>query len=269
MIDLKDENIEMLIFLVYAIVLILIFYIIVKNANELMNISDEGFTSKSKNKTNKQTKTKKKKPVRMLSSEPKTCINKKINNDQMNNKKINNDQINKKLVSDSETGVFIDDLASTISDSENDEERNMLVKKLMEQKLNKDIPKYMLPNDKFKSKDNYKIKLDSKNSMPKNVSSDYKTKKIYHKNEEVCAPSKRNNKGKVEIGKNKICKIKKGEDKNVGCIACKVDFSVPENDVNHNGTNTNILETCKYNGKDGLSREDCLMKCSKKSDKFS
>ena len=170
--------------------------------------------------------------------------------------------------SNTDAKEIIDDMVSHMTESEdNHQDLNKVARKLMMDQLEKNLLNESLPADEFVDMDKYDLRFN--NEIPQKITND-NVKRIYSKNEEVNLPSKIDEDGNINIGKNNICGINDGENA-IGCIACKVDYGTPENLVNQNETNTNIIDVCKYGhhkGKDLPSREQCTTTCSGKPDKF-
>ena len=266
---------EMINYMLYAIVLILLFFMILKKLNK----TTENFTNQ-------------------IQKEPTIFITRKRN--ELTNPAYNEpsiilpldfEQIVKKPASESPCARNIDRIEEThfnahqvdsqktyainnenfvINNVEEEtltpEQLNNNAKTLMSEQLNRPFLKEALPKDNFEQLDKYV--LDRKKATPQYVTG-YDTQRVYRKNEEVLLPSMKDQNGKVIKSNKHICNMNDG-DESLGCIACKVDYSTPENIVNQNETNTNIIEVCKYGNKNGElpSREQCLFTCSAKPDKF-
>ena len=268
-------NMEMVNYILYAIALILLFFLILKKLNK----TTENFADQPK-------------------KEPTIFITRK--RDEWKNPAYNEppiilpldfEQVTKKPASKSPCAQNVDRIEETYFNahqvepqqtyaSKNEkfemnkveketltsDQLNKNARALMNEQLNKPFLKEALPKDNFEQMDKYI--LDRKKATPKNVTG-YDVQRVYRKNEEVLLPSLKDKDGKIVKSKKHICNMEDG-DGSLGCIACKVDYSTPENLVNQNETNTNIMEVCKYGNKNGElpSREQCLFTCSAKPDKF-
>jgi hypothetical protein len=240
----NSNNWDMIMYFLYAITLILIFYLLLKYLDKFSKScsSHEGFDDTSMDN---------------LINAVDTNID---YTDHMLNGDFNHQQVEPQRTA-LDAKEVVDDMVSQLTENEN-ENANEIAQKMMREQLDRFTSYDYVPYDKFDVKKNT-------NAVPADVEG-YDVKRVYHKNEEVNLPSKKDVNGASLIDKKQICGIADG-DNALGCIACKVDYSTPENLVNQNETNTNIMEVCKYGTHKGKllpSREQCMMTCSARRDKF-